>query len=532
MTTTDAVQAGVRAIPTLGPISAPGRRQVAHAAPFAVVALAGQLSSLLDLTDIVYFWLALLALFATAAVLFAPRRPYSICVAAALYVASVAALVTSNGGMATSGLGVLFFLVVVGVALYGEPRDSVVAVALVVGFLLLVTLASPHTAPLITRRVVFLGTVAAVISLAIHALRARLEASNRRTSQLLHQSEAMNTAAHQLAVLRQPASIASTGSQLAAQLASRPGAPPAEACYIEVRDGYLEVVARAGRTGTQIGAEAVRPADATIIMEVARTRRPMSQRLRGIPGQAVYAAWVPVCHGDAIHGVLKVVSATSEDADSCADQLNALALLMEMALANWSAHEELERQATSEDRRRLARDLHDGLAHELAFIATKARRSGAPPEFKEISGAADRALDEARRAITVLSATAPQSLVAALAQTAEDLGSRLGVPVLVDLDERVEVQPEIAEQLLRIVREALTNAAVHGAPQYVTLTLRDEGMRYELVIADDGCGFDPRHTDPTRFGLASMRERTASFGGLFSVESAPGRGTRVAVTFR
>jgi signal transduction histidine kinase len=152
--------------------------------------------------------------------------------------------------------------------------------------------------------------------------------------------------------------------------------------------------------------------------------------------------------------------------------------------------------------------------------------------MKELSGAADRALDEARRAITVLSLTERQSLVTALTQTAEDLGARLGVPILVDLDEHVDVDADVAEQLLRIVREGLTNAAVHAHAHYVTLSLRARPADgYRLVIADDGRGFDPCNVDPTRFGLVSMRERASSFGGAFSVDSSPGSGTRLEVTF-
>jgi signal transduction histidine kinase len=265
---------------------------------------------------------------------------------------------------------------------------------------------------------------------------------------------------------------------------------------------------------------------------VARDRRPVSREWRpAADHHLLRGTWVPVCLGGEIHGVLRVVMAASDTTDGCVEQLTALGHLMEMALANWAAHEELERQATSEERRRVARDLHDGLAHELAFIASKARRNGAPSEMKELSGAADRALDEARRAITVLSLSAPQSLVAALTQTAEDLGARLGLPVLVDLDEHVEVDADVAEQLLRIVREGLTNAAVHADAQYVTITLRDDANGCRLVIADDGRGFDPGRVDPTRFGLVSMRERAASFGGGFSVESSPGRGTRLEVDF-
>jgi signal transduction histidine kinase len=179
--------------------------------------------------------------------------------------------------------------------------------------------------------------------------------------------------------------------------------------------------------------------------------------------------------------------------------------------------------------------LHDGLAHELAFIASKTRGAAAgvanPCDSRALAGAADRALDEARRAITVLSVTQPQSLDDAISQTVEDLGSRLGVTWDLDLADDVEVPGEVTENLLRIVREAITNAANHGASEHVRVSLeRAEELR--LVIEDDGCGFDPgRARAPGGFGLQSMEERAASVGAVLSVESAPERGTRVAVAF-
>jgi signal transduction histidine kinase len=129
----------------------------------------------------------------------------------------------------------------------------------------------------------------------------------------------------------------------------------------------------------------------------------------------------------------------------------------------------------------------------------------------------------------VLSATRPESLVSAVTQTAEDLGSRLSVPVLIDLADGIEVSGKETEQLLRIVREAITNAAVHGKPSFITVSLRNEqGIR--LVVSDDGCGFDPARTEGTGFGLVSMRERAVSIGGDFALHSAPARGTRIEVT--
>jgi signal transduction histidine kinase len=343
----------------------------------------------------------------------------------------------------------------------------------------------------------------------------------------------MNQAARELALLRGPDSIATVATELAAELVSVPGGVASEACYIRICEGSREVVARYGDDDSLIDCDPSPGSEPSPIDLVTRTRWPVTREWRPAPGRRVVrGTWVPVCLGGAVHGVLKVLMTASDTSDGYVEQLAALGHLTEMALVNWAAHEELERQATSEERRRVARELHDGLAHELAFIASKARRTDAPSEMKELSGAADRALDEARRAITVLSLSAPQSLVSALTQTAEDLGSRLGVPVLVDLDEHVEVGADVSEQLLRIVREGLTNAAVHADPHYVTVTLREKPDGYRLVIADDGRGFDPTNVDPTRFGLVSMRERAGSFGGSFSVDSSPGAGTRLEVAFQ
>lgn len=193
---------------------------------------------------------------------------------------------------------------------------------------------------------------------------------------------------------------------------------------------------------------------------------------------------------------------------------------------------ELAQRVASDERRRIARELHDGLAHELAYIASKVHSSArdtAGIEIDLIASAADRALDEARRAITVLSSVNPEPLHRGLAQTAEDIGSRLGVNVTMDLDEQVDTPESVTENLLRIVREAMTNAATHGNPNEVKICLEgNPGMR--LVIEDDGSGFDPTKGEGSSgFGLISMQERAAAVGARFNISSAPSRGTQIEV---
>jgi PAS domain S-box-containing protein len=190
---------------------------------------------------------------------------------------------------------------------------------------------------------------------------------------------------------------------------------------------------------------------------------------------------------------------------------------------------DMKRTVALEERRRVARDLHDGLAHELAFVATKARASLRTPDSQilaQIANAAERALDEARRAISVLSSSLPERLDVAVAQTAEDLGSRHRMAVSLDLSPDVVVAGEVAENLLRILREAMTNAGRHGHANRVAVRLWRNGDVH-LVVDDDGCGFVEDERARRGFGLLSMQERAEAMAGRLLVASSPGRGTCV-----
>lgn len=189
--------------------------------------------------------------------------------------------------------------------------------------------------------------------------------------------------------------------------------------------------------------------------------------------------------------------------------------------------------AVYEERRRLARELHDGLAQELAFVVTQTRllvRGGAPAGTDQhVAAAAERALDESRRAITALSGDPEEPLHLALARAAEDVAGRLAVKVHVRASPAVRVPPTVREALVRIMREAITNAARHGHAQHVDVTLTAAGV---LRITDDGTGFDLDGAGAGRFGLISMRERAERLNARFGIDSKPGRGTSVEVALR
>jgi signal transduction histidine kinase len=199
-------------------------------------------------------------------------------------------------------------------------------------------------------------------------------------------------------------------------------------------------------------------------------------------------------------------------------------------IAAWQR--QLVESATSGERRRIARDLHDGLAQELAFVVGQTRslveQSGEGGPFAHIAAAAERALDESRTAIAALSRNVDEPLDVALAQAAEDVAGRTGTHIRFELETGIRVAPETREDLARIVREAVANAARHGEAAHVSVALSNTDA-IRLRIVDDGKGFDPDAPRRRGFGLTSMRERAEVRGAVLNVTSQPGVGTEVEV---
>lgn len=192
---------------------------------------------------------------------------------------------------------------------------------------------------------------------------------------------------------------------------------------------------------------------------------------------------------------------------------------------------QLAQAAVMEERRRVARDFHDGLAQELRYIARNLE--GLQTTDQELVArlvkATDRAYDESRRTIHALSWDEEASVDVQLAAAAREAADRLRI----GLDLRVEpvgpLSPGRAEALVRIAVEAIANAARHSGADSVTVWLQRVGRGCRLCVADAGRGFDPTRVNGG-YGLRIMRERAEAVGAGFSVTSGPGGGTRVEVT--
>ncbi|WP_210506501.1 ATP-binding protein [Naasia sp. SYSU D00057] len=191
-------------------------------------------------------------------------------------------------------------------------------------------------------------------------------------------------------------------------------------------------------------------------------------------------------------------------------------------------------EAVLEDRRRLARELHDGVIQELAYIRAEAHGldSGEGSGARIIS-ASDRALDEARSALAALEATGDGSLGLGLLVAAREASRRHGVELEIDLDDTIAADSGQRHALARILREAIANAARHGGARRVTVRLMSDGDRRSLRIADDGRGFDVAAEEESGhgYGLTSMRERARALPGELRITSQPGSGSVVTVTW-
>jgi signal transduction histidine kinase len=197
-----------------------------------------------------------------------------------------------------------------------------------------------------------------------------------------------------------------------------------------------------------------------------------------------------------------------------------------------------------EERRRIARDLHDSVSQDLfsTVLHTRAAQKALVQAGYSPAGPAGRDLDtiadltrgvqgQIRSLIHELHhEPVHDGLVAALGRHAFELGAPDGLTIDVRGSELpLELSQEAETQLFAIGREALANVVKHADATVARVRVEARGDQVIVEITDDGCGFDPGNGHPGHFGLESMRTRTDEIGGRLAIASAPGHGTRVRV---
>lgn len=210
-----------------------------------------------------------------------------------------------------------------------------------------------------------------------------------------------------------------------------------------------------------------------------------------------------------------------------------------VAIENARLYERAQELASLEERRHLARELHDSVSQALYGIALGTRTARLlldrdPAKLTEpldyIMNLAEAGLSEMRALIFELrpEVLEAEGLVAALTRQAEALRIRHKLEVITNLGQEPQVSLTIKEALYRITQEATHNVVKHAKAGRIEISL-SHAQGLMLEITDNGQGFDPQQSFPGHLGLHSMRERAEKLGGSFSAESSPGQGTTIRV---
>lgn len=261
---------------------------------------------------------------------------------------------------------------------------------------------------------------------------------------------------------------------------------------------------------------------------------------------------VPLYLAGVVAGVL-AVTRKREDAGAGAanafteDDLQTLGLFAEMAAAaleRTRAREKAAALALSNERARVARELHDGLTQDLAALllradlclALSAQDARLQEQLNHISEGLQRCIREARATIFALREPEARSLNLVEAIRAQVARFEARVHISPEISVRGGTPPALPAQeqaaLVSTVKEALHNIEKHAAAQHVQVevTWEDDGV-LQVAVQDDGRGFEPARLDGLasqfHFGLRDETERLAALGGQLEIISSPGRGTRV-----
>ncbi len=257
-------------------------------------------------------------------------------------------------------------------------------------------------------------------------------------------------------------------------------------------------------------------------------------------------------------GVIGVLDVQSDQLNAFDESdlvvLQALSHQAAVAIENARLYEGSQQAAALEERSRLARDLHDAVTQTL-FSASligevvptlwESDQDEGRQLLGELRQLTRGALAEMRTLLLELrpAALADSRLDDLLHQLAEAVTGRTGVPVTVTVEGRCDLPPDVHVALYRIAQEALNNVVKHAQASQVEVSLsctvpspkgleQEQRPRVDLLVADDGRGFDPSRIPPDRLGLGIIHERAQDIGATVDVESQPGEGSRVMVVWK
>ena len=333
----------------------------------------------------------------------------------------------------------------------------------------------------------------------------------------------------------------------------------ARAMVILLVDGdELVLAARAGEAGVECLGRRV-PRSGSVFDRVASQGAP-AYVTDPFDGADVGLAELPVSNALVVPlryrgrgvGTMVAFSAPEQPGGFRAEQVQLLdSVATSAAIAVWTARTvEDDRarrslQAAEAERTRWARELHDGTLQGLGSlqISLASARHTADPGLRDrvLAQAADQATEEIAQLRALITDLRPVALdelgIAAALEALVDRARRMsGLEIKISTDFDLEAGraaqrhvPELETAIYRIVQEALSNAVKHAGATRVEVTVRERDDRVDLIVEDDGRGFDLQ-SQRTGFGLIGMQERVELEHGTLRVTSEPGEGTRAEVT--
>ncbi|MCB1032680.1 MAG: GAF domain-containing sensor histidine kinase [Acidobacteria bacterium] len=232
-------------------------------------------------------------------------------------------------------------------------------------------------------------------------------------------------------------------------------------------------------------------------------------------------------------------SFSEEDLES----LRRFATSAALAIDNSTLARQKQALAVAEERLRISREMHDGMAQILGYVNNKAQAARAyldrgnleqaTAQLEQLVAAGHELSADVREGIAALrTEIAPdQPLSRSLASYLRVWRDRSDIPVDLQLVNEPSLPADTVVQLLRIVQESLTNVRRHSAARHVTLRIEGGNDRLSIRIVDDGKGFDPSTLPQSgHYGLAVMNERAQAIGAGLQVQSEVGKGTSVELT--
>jgi two-component system nitrate/nitrite sensor histidine kinase NarX len=233
-------------------------------------------------------------------------------------------------------------------------------------------------------------------------------------------------------------------------------------------------------------------------------------------------------------------------ADQLATAIENARLYADMEARVEALSHELQYMAVVEERERLGREMHDGLAQTLSLLSMQVGQSrslllsgnarACMEELREMSRVIDAGYEEVREAITNLRLAAPKGEKFAnwLQEYVDDFGLRHDLTTELHIapsPSPLVLLPHQEVHLTRIIQEALNNIRKHSQASRVQMAVIPNGRRLTLRVEDNGAGFDLESAQGChgRYGLSTMRERAELLGGELRIQSAPGLGTMITV---